>query len=194
MAWRATVWKDTAIAGILGLGADLFCQCVCEKKDWKSGEVDKQRALAIAIFSGSYLGVACNYIYSLYPALAKSVMKSSSFQRILLSLPSLTKVRLCESKTQGAICTMADNLIHVPVLYLPTYFFAVGTMQGIPITTIGKDMQESWWSTLGSCWAFWIPFMALNFTAVPPAQRVRAVAGANFCWTVTLDYLTQKKH
>ena len=184
MAWRATIKKDVIIAGSLGLGADLFCQCVCEQKSLES--VDRRRAASIAIFSASYLGVCCNYIYSLYPALATAVMKSHSFQKMA---PHMLEPRL----VRGGISTMADNLVHVPILYLPSYFLAVGTMQGSSISASVEDMQASWWPTLGSCWAFWMPFMALNFAAVPQAQQVRAVACANFCWTVTLDYITQKK-
>jgi protein Mpv17 len=182
MAWRATVRRDTAIAGILGLSADIFTQTVCEKKALSS--IDKQRSFAIALFSGFYLGVACNYIYSLYPTLASSVIRSNLFQRMLPA---------CETRSQGVISTVADNFVHVPVLYLPSYFVAVGTLQGLPIDQSIQEMQDSWWHTLGSCWAFWVPFMVVNFSLVNPTQRVKAVAGANFCWTVCLDYITQHK-
>jgi protein Mpv17 len=100
---------------------------------------------------------------------------------------------VCETRSQGVISTVADNFIHVPILYLPTYFVAVGTLQGLPVDQSIQEMQDSWWPTLGSCWAFWVPFMAVNFSLVNPAQRVKAVAGANFCWTVFLDYITQHK-
>lgn len=79
------------------------------------------------------------------------------------------------------------------MLYLPSYFISVGAMQGIPISESVNDMRESWWRTLGSCYMFWLPFMAFNFTRVPPEMRVKAVAGANFCWTVALDYITQQR-
>lgn len=186
MAWRATITKDTAIAGFLGLAADIFTQTVCEKKPLTS--IDKQRSFAIALFSGSYLGIACNYIYSLYPNLARSILTSNAFRKVM-------PTKLCDMRsTTGVISTVADNFVHVPVLYLPSYFVAVGTLQGVPLTNSIQEMQDSWWTTLGSCWAFWLPFMAVNFALVPPLHRVKAVAGANFCWTVCLDYITQSKH
>lgn len=168
MAWRTTIRKDAAIAGLLGLSADIFTQTICENKPLSS--IDKQRTFAIALFSGSYLGVACNYIYSLYPSLAKSVIKSTILQKMLPS---------CRIKSQGVISTVADNFIHVPVLYLPSYFVTVGSLQGIPVQKSMQEMQNSWWSTLGSCWAFWVPFMAVNFALVPPAQRGRCLPKAS---------------
>ena len=184
MAWRATIKKDTAIAGLLGLSADMFTQTVCENKPLSS--IDKQRTLAITLFSGAYLGIACNYIYSLYPALSSSIVQSNLFRKML--------PRYCETRSAGVISTVADNFVHVPMLYLPSYFLAVGTLQGVPVNNSIREMQDSWWTTLGSCWVFWVPFMAVNFAFVPPTQRVKAVAGANFCWTVCLDYITQNKH
>ena len=176
--------KDTAIAGLLGLSADMFTQTVCENKPLSS--IDKQRTLAITLFSGAYLGIACNYIYSLYPALSSSIVQSNLFRKML--------PRHCETRSAGVISTVADNFVHVPMLYLPSYFLAVGTLQGVPVNNSIREMQDSWWTTLGSCWVFWVPFMAVNFAFVPPTQRVKAVAGANFCWTVCLDYITQNKH
>lgn len=183
MAWRASIKKDTFIAGFLGLSADIFTQTVCENKDLHS--IDKQRTAAIALFSGSYLGIACNYIYSLYPSLARGIANSSAFRK---RIPNV-----CGAKSTGVISTIIDNFIHVPMLYLPSYFMAVGTLRGAPITHSLEEMKDSWWTALGGCWAFWVPFMAINFALVPPAQRVKAVAGANFCWTVCLDYITQNK-
>lgn len=182
MAWRATVRKDTAIAGLLGISADIFTQTVCENKPLTS--IDKQRTFAIGFFSGAYLGVACNYIYSLYPSLARSATKFNMIQKILPA---------CQTKSLGVISTLVDNFVHVPMLYLPSYFVAVGQLQGKPLQNSIQEMQDSWWNTLGSCWLFWVPFMTFNFAMVPPAQRVKAVACGNLCWTVCLDYITQHK-
>ena len=181
MAWRATIKKDVLLSATLGISADIFCQCICEQKELRS--VDTRRAFAIAIFSGSYIGVACNYIYSLYPRLSRIVLSSNVMQKMLPD---------CQIRAQGLVSTVTDNMLHVPMLYLPSYFISVGAMQGIPISESVNDMRESWWRTLGSCYMFWLPFMAFNFTRVPPEMRVKAVAGANFCWTVTLDYITQQ--
>ena len=178
MSWTARTKKDVIIAGTLGLGADLFCQCVCEDKDVRT--IDKRRAAAIAIFTGGYIGVTCNYIYSLYPHLSRKIAQS------------ILPANICQARTLGIVSTAADNLVHVPILYIPSYFLAVGSMQGMPLSTSVRNMQDGWSSAVGTCWLFWIPFMAFNFRFMPPSHRVRAVAGANFCWTVALDFITQK--
>lgn len=181
MVWRKALARDTAIASGLGLCADLVCQCGFEKKPL--GSIDQRRAAAVAAFSGVYIGVVCTSVYSLYPPLSAFLIRSSPFR-----LPG------SPARIQGAVSTLADNLLHVPFLYIPAYFLTVGPMQGDSFSDTSATLREQWWPTLSTCWLFWCPFMAVNFSVIPATHRVRAVAVANFCWTITLDYITHKKH
>lgn len=179
--WRAALLRDTVVASGLGLSADIFCQCVIEKESVAS--IDRRRAVAVAAFSGVYVGVVCTYVYSLYPPLAALLIRSSSMKK-----PSSA----AQTRIQGVVSTVADNLIHVPIFYIPSYFLTVGPMQGDGLVESCDNLKEQWWSTLSSCWLFWCPFMAVNFTVIPATHRVRGVAVANFCWTITIDYLTHQ--
>ena len=164
--WRA-VTRDVIFAGSLGLGADLVCQTFEGKET-----IDKRRALAVSAFSGAYVGVVCSYVYSLYPSLAVRLLTNPCQKRI------------------GVVGSVTDNAVHVPALYIPSYFMTVGLMQGESIEHATKTLKEQWWDTTSTCWMFWVPVMALNFTMVPPTHQVRVVAAANFCWTIALDYVT----
>mmetsp|Transcript_25649 Transcript_25649/g.39428 ORF Transcript_25649/g.39428 Transcript_25649/m.39428 type:complete len:179 (+) Transcript_25649:202-738(+) len=173
-----TLLRDTIFAGGLGLGADLVCQLGFEQK--RPDEINCRRAASVAMFSGAYMGIVCSYVYSLYPPLAALVMRSS---------------RMCPTKTmkvQGVVSSVADNALHVPALYIPAYFMTVGPLQGVSLMDSCSTLKEKWWDTTSTCWMFWMPFMAVNFTVVPASHRVRAVAAANFVWTIALDYITHE--
>ena len=95
--------RDAIFAGSLGLGADLVCQTFEGAK-----EFDKRRAAAVSIFTGAYVGVVCSYVYSMYPSLAIRLLQNP-----------------CRRKV-GVVGSVTDNAVHVPALYIPSYFMTVG--------------------------------------------------------------------
>jgi len=134
----------------------------------------------MAIFSGAYMGIVCSYIYSLYPSLATFVMRSSR-------IPPTRSLQV-----QGVVSSVADNAFHIPTLYIPAYFMTVGPLQGGSWVESSLALKEKWWDTTSTCWMFWLPFTAVNFTMVPASHRVRAMAAGNFFWTIVLDYITHE--
>ena len=86
-----------------------------------------------------------------------------------------------------------DNVVHVPFIYIPSYFMAVGAMQGETPRESLNALSSQWPSpSVTSSWAFWVPVMSVNFSVVPMAYRVQVVGVANFVWTVLLDYITHE--
>uniref|UniRef100_A0A7R9ZMV5 Peroxisomal membrane protein MPV17 n=1 Tax=Craspedostauros australis TaxID=1486917 RepID=A0A7R9ZMV5_9STRA len=218
MAFGSAILRDVAVAGGLGLSADLFCQTMCEDNR-NLHDLDHRRIAAVSLFSGLYVGGVCNLIYPLYPKLTQHVIRSVQRNATIgkqlvttggsgaalveqtapvttlmsMSPVSLLVQRLTPNQLQGAVGTLADNFIHVPLLYLPAYFISTGWMQGVPWSTTKQQMEQQFVPTMTSCWMFWIPFMGMNFALIPAAARVRAVAAANLLWTMTLDYMTHSK-
>ena len=95
------------------------------------------------------------------------------------------------SKFETFISLLVDNIVHVPLIYVPTYFITVGAMQGETLSQSLGVLNSQWPApAVTTSWAFWVPVMAMNFSIVPVAFRVQVVGVANFVWTVVLDYIT----
>ena len=168
MAWRSLI-RDVTFAGSLGLGADLVCQTLEGRENF-----DKRRAAAVSIFTGAYVGGVCSYVYSMYPSLAVRLLQNPCRRQV------------------GVVGSVTDNAVHVPALYIPSYFMTVGLMSGETLEQSVSALKSQWWSTTSTCWCFWIPVMTCNFALVPVTHQVRVVAAANFCWTIALDYFTHQ--
>lgn len=51
--------------------------------------------------------------------------------RLYQVLPSLLPFSLTKTRIRTGIgCTMLDNFVHVPLLYMPAYYSVVGFLQG----------------------------------------------------------------
>lgn len=66
---------------------------------------------AFSVFAVTYSGAFQTWVYSRYPTIFSAARGFSTVAR------------------QGLAISLADNLLHVPLLYLPTFYLAVGTMQ-----------------------------------------------------------------
>lgn len=66
---------------------------------------------AFSVFAVTYSGAFQTWVYSRYPTVFSAARGFSTVAR------------------QGLAISLADNLLHVPLLYLPTFYLAVGTMQ-----------------------------------------------------------------
>lgn len=171
--------KDVAAAGALGFLGDVVCQCGFEGAT--GATLDRGRLGALTAFSAGYIGVVCGRVYTLYPPVARFVHAR------LLPAPMAAGVGF--ATTEAVVSCGLDNFVHVPCLYLPSYYLAVGTMRGDSLAHTWRTLQEQYVSTMTSCWGFWVPVMLFNFRVVPPAFRVRVVATANFVWSVALDWM-----
>ena len=107
--------------------------------------------------------------------------------------PRSVKAWPAGSKFETFMSLIIDNVVHVPFVYIPTYFITVGAMQGETLSQSLGVLNSQWPSpAVTSSWAFWVPVMSINFSVVPMMYRVQVVGVANFVWTVMLDYITHE--
>ena len=131
--------------------------------------------IAFATFTGFYIGGTCGFIYALYPRFARSLLK-----------------RAPTSKEEGVISSLLDNFVHVPVLYIPTFYASTRVLQGDDCEMALQHLRTNWWESVVSCCAFWLPAQFVIFSMVPAPARVRCVAAGDFVWNVALSYLANR--
>jgi len=174
-----TLARDVALAGVAGAGADAICQHfeahIDSKKD-ADKDFELSRNLAFAAFGGVYIGGVCGRIYSLYPRIAQKMFGKN-----------LTP------KLEGVVSSCLDNFLHVPFLYIPSFYMCTGILRGEGIEATVQTLRSSWAETVFSCCAFWIPAQYVIFSKVPAAWRVRAVASGDFVWNVVLSYIAHRE-
>ena len=115
--------RDVSVALSCGAAADVACQALerrrHESKDTLSlSNLDRRRTFAFATFTGLYIGGFCHGVYSLYPRLARYLLKRSPSPR-----------------EEGAIATVVDNFIHVPALYIPSFYLGTSFLRGEDATS-----------------------------------------------------------
>eukprot|EP00397_Hematodinium_sp_SG-2012_P039204 GEMP01042771.1.p1 GENE.GEMP01042771.1~~GEMP01042771.1.p1 ORF type:complete len:145 (+),score=16.85 GEMP01042771.1:381-815(+) len=144
---------------------------MCQKVVERNEKVNWQRAGAFVFFCAYYQGGVMNYIYNWY---------------------SCTLTRYAITSTQGGIITsLVDNFIHVPLLYIPSYYFTVGLLQGGDLESCWEKLRSDIIPTVCACWIVWLPLQALNFSVVPMHLRVAFVNVGCLAWNVILDSLSQ---
>eukprot|EP00397_Hematodinium_sp_SG-2012_P034721 GEMP01037264.1.p1 GENE.GEMP01037264.1~~GEMP01037264.1.p1 ORF type:complete len:234 (+),score=26.02 GEMP01037264.1:179-880(+) len=165
--WGVECSVVTRAHSALGFIGDIMCQKVVERNE----KVNWQRAGAFVFFCAYYQGGVMNYIYNWY---------------------SCTLTRYAITSTQGGIITsLVDNFIHVPLLYIPSYYFTVGLLQGGDLESCWEKLRSDIIPTVCACWIVWLPLQALNFSVVPMHLRVAFVNVGCLAWNVILDSLSQ---
>mmetsp|Transcript_4635 Transcript_4635/g.9967 ORF Transcript_4635/g.9967 Transcript_4635/m.9967 type:complete len:391 (+) Transcript_4635:92-1264(+) len=121
---KDAIAKDMMLAAVLGLLADLFTQFVCEGANILS--LDMRRVAAMTAFSGLYMGGFCHFVFATYAPF--SVAATNLLRRVRdkalgkVSSPSVVKP---SPFAEGALSSLAENLLHVPLLYIPAFFMLV---------------------------------------------------------------------
>ena len=179
MAMRAKgLVRDISCAFVAGGLADAVCQMGersmggVKKPDW-----DWTRSFAFSTFTGFYIGGVCTGIFATYPRIASRILKAK---------PGVAP------KLEGAIATALDNFVHVPLMYIPSFYMGTGLLKGEEPEAVVENLRENWTDTVLSCWCFWIPAQFVIFSAVPPVYRVRSVAMGDFIWNVALSYIAHR--
>ena len=88
-------------------------------------------------------------------------------------------------------CAIVDT-VHDGTLMIPSYFLAVGILQGDTLAQARANLMNEWLNSWGVGASFWIPFMYCNFAMVRPQYRVRMMAAANTVWSVLIDYMAHR--
>ena len=163
--------KDVLFAGALGLASDAICQLWVEQLP----SMSSHRAFALTSFTALYNGALCHFVYPLYTPLSRCFMPASASAMLV-----------------GLGCTMIDNVIHSPLLYLPSYYLYVDTVQGATLAEAAEHLRQDWLEVAGTCFAIWVPIQGINFSVVPPAQRVMFMNVCLLTWNVLLDYMSHR--
>ncbi|CAD7946762.1 unnamed protein product [Amoebophrya sp. A25] len=154
---------NTIAGGVLGFGGDVICQRYIEGHD----TLDRDRNRGFTTFCAFYQGGVDTAIYGAYG-------------RLLSHLPGLRF---------ALACALVDNLIHVPIGYLPCFYLTLGWFQRQSWEEITEEMRRCYMETWAATCAMWIPFQFANFSIVPPQYRVLSVNLGCLVWNVILDYL-----
>jgi len=155
-------------AGGLGAGGDLICQHAIEG----TSETDEWRTVTMTTFCSYYQGVVCYVVYRSYDSLLPAVL-----------LKTQRRAALAKS--------CVDNFVHVPFLYMPSFYLTVGMMQGDTLSKTLATMQSEWLHSVALCAAFWVPLQALNFGLVPSHGQVLFVNVGCLIWNIILSSFSQ---
>lgn len=157
--------NDVVAAGVLGFVGDVACQLVVEKSD----RVDARRLVALTSFNACYIGGFLHFAYQLFPRIAARVFPFHG------SLGS----------------ALVDN-VHNGIIYIPTYYIAVGVLEGKSTQAATQNLEREWWKTYTTCSMFWIPYSWFNFSIIPTPDRVRFMAVGNLVWSVFIDWISHR--
>ena len=188
---RTEMLQDVAVAGALGCVGDVGLQLA--ERHWSGNhpvrvsEIDFRRVSALTLFSSVYIGGFLHVLYKAYPLVVAAVAKQLPSRHQSLQATLLRKQTLVHSLG----CGVVDN-IHCGAIYIPSYFVAVGVMQGDGFEASVQNLRTEWLVSYTSCTGFWIPCMTANFLLVPPFRRVQAMAAANLVWSVFIDYVAHR--
>ncbi|GBG26162.1 Mpv17-like protein 2 [Hondaea fermentalgiana] len=161
------VITNAVTAGLLGMTGDAVCQFGIEGKTLAT--FDTNRMLSMATFSAFYSRVNFK-LFQLYPRILPAVVKRKPLG-------------------EGVASSLIDNLVHSPLLYLPTFFLWTGAVEGKTISRSMEDMCEQFSTIMQSLLLIWLPVNTFTFSVVPQSQRVCFVAVANLVWNIVLDHL-----
>ena len=152
---------------------DILCQNI------EGNQFDWRRCTAMTVFGGTYMGVVVPKIYSWYPRIVRATIARFPPKRLTPpKIPFYT----------GTIGSFVDNFIHVPFLYIPTFFISTELLRGQSIQTALQKCYTKAPLTLQTCWAVWIPLQIVNFGYVPRRLQVLFTNVCNLGWNVILDY------
>ena len=173
-----SVLRDVPLAAAIGACADIACQNFEGTLSCKNqSSFDWRRCMAFASFSGIYLGGVCSALYVQYPRIARWLLRGRHTQT-----------------REACVISAIDNVGHVPLLYLPSFFIFPALLRGEDSANAIAALKQEWLASTVSCWALWVPAQFIIFSRVPSMYRVRCVASVNFFWSVTLSFLTNRHH
>merc|ERR1712224_186637 len=82
----------------------------------------------------------------------------------------------------GLSKSLFDNFVHCPIVYIPTFYIAMGLMQGHEPAAVSEALEREWLNSSMACAAFWTPLEALIFIGVPQHMRLIACNVCNLAW------------
>jgi protein Mpv17 len=161
----------TAFATTKNTSADLLIQTQVECRD----TVDWRRVTTFAAFGTIWVGAGQYAIFNKFIPWAFPGVLAGKF------IPAMKGVAF-------------DQLIHMPLLYLPIFYtireFAYGT-ESFNMNYVEGGLK-SWKNNLiedtVAQWSIFVPLQCFNFTLVPPHFRVPVMISAGFFWVMGLSF------
>jgi len=158
-----------ATCGIKGGLADRVVQ-------WRDVSVTKfsiKRNLAMALYSGTVLGILCEITYNrIYPIIFGTEAKMARIVKMVLF----------------------DAFVGAPIIWLPPAYFMQALVQRYPqrdaLKKYIKDVREN--GLLTKYWSVWLPATSFNFSVVPTHFRIAFVAVVSFFWLLVLSFVSNK--
>jgi len=90
-------------------------------------------------------------------------------------------------------CTLINQCIVVPLLYVPLFFLLSGLTRGLRLRAIVAEARSKAMPLLISNWRFWLPVQCVIFSCLTPKAVVPATCLAGIAWNVILSSLTYSR-
>lgn len=151
-----------------------FADTLVQNRDPCVTKFNYKRNFAMALYSGSILGVSCEIMYNrIFP---------------LIFGPTLA-VSDAGGLARAIKMTLFDGFINAPILWLPPAYIAQALVYRYPkreaIQKYVCDVKEN--GLLKKYWSLWLPVSLINFSFVPPHFRIAFVAMVSFFWMMILS-------
>lgn len=108
-----------------------------------------------------------------------------------LWFPLLNKVTVGGKVTTAAARASMDQFLAAPTV-LAAFFGFAGLLEGKTMDEVKTKVETSWFPTLKTNWAVWLPFQAINLSVVPPQYRFPASLAMNIPWNIYLSMQNAK--
>merc|ERR1712096_528079 len=94
---------------------------------------------------------------------------------------------------QTAARIFAETAIHVPFIWLPTFYFWTGAFKGENFEYTKKKLREQWAMVVLGSWAIWIPATTLNFSLIPVQYSIFFTMCVSVCDKIRLSFVTNRR-
>jgi len=153
----------TKMGTACGLGA--FGDAMAQKMTMDSGDkFDTRRFIAQGAFAGCYTGCVQHIWFNV---LARRVTSSGL--------------------KGAALKTFLDQIVFVPVAYVPTFFLFSGAVRGDSLTATLNRMNNRYVDTLVANWSIWLPAAGVMFSVIPTQHQVVFAASCGLIWNTVLS-------
>jgi len=160
-------FTNLAMGASLGASGDLVAQIALENKNFQT--FDWIRFATMSSFNGLYPSIVSVRVFALYPRIIPTAFKS-------------TRLR------EGLSSALIDCCLHSPLLYLPAFYIYSGFSRGESAVKSLLHYKDQFADCMEALLAVWVPAQTLNFSVIPPKQRVIFVGVVNLGWNSYIDY------
>eukprot|EP00397_Hematodinium_sp_SG-2012_P019259 GEMP01019779.1.p1 GENE.GEMP01019779.1~~GEMP01019779.1.p1 ORF type:complete len:224 (+),score=33.94 GEMP01019779.1:90-761(+) len=129
---------------------------------WRQEKIDQRRLTAFTAFNAIFSCSANHFWFSLLDAKRLSIVRKVALQHLFFN----------------------------PIVYLPAFYFAFGTMIGMPPSSCFAKFQAEALKTYALLLATWVPVSIVQFRFVPACHQVLFVSLINVGWNAILSMST----